>query len=338
MHGELWVGSALADSGAVVLHRVSAAFSGAVDTVPVDAAGAFELRLPATPGAEGDVFFASTWYDEVLYFGDAMTGEFAPDSTYVIRAYPAAPAETVPRPAVAVRNLILERAGAGAGAGAGSGWTATDVFQVRNETDATVVSSEHGAAWSHPLPGGATDLRTEGGGLSEVSATLARGRVEVSEPVPPGSSVFFFRYRIPSGDFDVPMEGTTGSMELLVPAGGPETDVEGLAPAGEAELEGVSYRRFAGRGLAPGVATVRARSPADGLSGARLVAVLAAVALGAAGTVVAARWSAAGRRRGMDRRELVLEVAELDEAALAGDVNAEEHRRRRRDLLQRLDG
>lgn len=334
MQGQLWVGPALADSGTVVLHRVSAAFSGAVDTVAVDAAGAFELRLPVHPAESGSVFFASTWYDHVLYFGGAIAGEPAPDSAYAIRAYPSVPAGSAAQPAVHVRNLILQSAGPG------GGWSVTDVFEVHNDAQATIVSSEQGAAWSHPLPEGATEFRTGRDDGSALSATLARGRVEVSEAVPPGSSVFFFRYRIPSGDFDVPLEGVTGSMELLAPAGGPAAEALGLAAAGEAEFGGAAYRRFAGRGLAPGTVTVRARPSASVFSGARLVAALAAVALSVAGTVAAARRRrrAALRGAGADRRELLVAVAELDEAARAGDVGADEHRRRRRALLRRLGG
>ena len=338
--GELWVGPVRADSGTVVLHQVSVAFAGGIDTVAVAADGAFELRLPASPGP-GDVFFGSTWLDGVLYYGEALSGDFAVDSAYVIRAYPAAPAGTAPPPVVAVRNLILERAGTG------GGWTATDVFQVEGRAQATVVSSEWGAAWSHALPSGAADLQTGGHGFAATSATLAQGRVEVSEPVPPGGALFFFRYRIASDDVRVPMEGVTGSMELLLPAGGAEASVEGLAAAGEAEFDGALYRRFAGRDLAPGVVTVRAGAPAGGLEGGRLVAVLAALALTAAGTVVAARRSsgAGGGASGtggtggtIDRRALVVAVAELDEAAEAGMVEAAEHRRRRRELLDRLGG
>ena len=329
------MGAVRADSGTVVLHQVSVAFSGGIDTVAVAADGSFELRLPAAASGSADVFFGSTWRDGVLYYGEAISRDFATDSAYAIRAYPAAPAGTAPRPVVAVRNLILERAEPA------GGWTATDVFQVEGRAQATVVSSEWGAAWSHALPSGATDLRTGGQGFAATSATLAGGRVEVSEPVRPGGALFFFRYRIPPGEVRVPMEGVTGSMELLLPAGSADATVEGLAGAGETEFDGALYRRFAGRGLAPGVVTVRAGSPEGGWEGARLVAVLAALALTAAGTAVAAtsarRGSEAGRE-GVDRRALVVAVAELDEAAEAGTVEAGEHRRRRRALLERLGG
>lgn len=334
--GELWVGPVRADSGTVVLHQVSATFSGGIDTVAVAADGSFELRLPAASGAGGEVFFGAVWRDGVLYYGDALSGDFATDfatdSAYVIRAYPAVPAGTAPRPVVAVRNLILERAGPA------GGWAATDVFEVESLAQATIVSSERGAAWSHALPGGATDLRSGGQGFAATSATLARGRVVVSEPVPPGGALFFFRYRIPSDEARVPLEGVTGSMELLLPTGDPAATVEGLAAAGEAELGGVLYRRFAGRGLAPGIVTVRAGSPEGGWGSARLAAALAALVLTAAGTAIAARRGASAVGEGIDRRALVVALAELDEAAEAGKVEADEHRRRRRELLDRLGG
>ncbi len=332
VRGELWVGPVRADSGTVVLHQVSAAFSGGIDTVAVAADGSFELRLPAASGVGGEVFFGAVWRDGVLYYGDALSGDFATDSAYVIRAYPAAPAGTAPRPVVAVRNLILERAGPA------GGWAARDVFEVESLAQATIVSSERGAAWSHALPGGATDLRTGGQGFAATSATLARGRVEVSEPVPPGGALFFFRYRIPSDEARVPLEGVTGSMELLLPTGDPAAAVEGLAAAGEAELNGVLYRRFAGRGLAPGVVTVRTGSSKGGWGDARLAAALAALVLTAAGTAIAARRGSSAAGDGVGRRGLIVAVAELDEAAEAGELGADEHRRRRRALLERLGG
>ena len=65
-----------------------------------------------------------------------------------------------------------------------------------------------------------------------------------------------FATRSPRSRFSVPMEGPTGSMELLIrePAG--EIAVAGLANVPEVKMEGVRYRRFAGRDMAPSVVTV----------------------------------------------------------------------------------
>ena len=326
VRGELRVGADRADSGTVVLHRVSSSFTGAIDTVSVDDAGRFELRIPGTAGSGSDVFFASVRYDDVLYFGDPIAES---DSVYVVRAYPSVPAGIAAPPEVSVRNLILESAGTG------RGWSVIDVFQVENKGESTVVSSKDGVVWSHALPPGALGFRTGAGDLPASSATLARGRVEVSEPVPPGASLWVFHYQVPFDDFDLPLEGVTGSMELLVRAGSVVGEVDGLAPAGEAEFQGELYHRFAGRGLAPAIVRVRAQASAAGLSGARLVAVLAALGLAVVGTVVVAR--PGGMRFRSGRRALLVAVAELDEAARAGQVGAAEHRRRRRALLERMD-
>lgn len=330
VRGELRVGTARAGGGTVALHRVSAPFTGVIDSVSVGPAGRFELRLPGIAEPGTDVFFASVRYDGVLYFGDPISGPLPPDSVYVVRAYPGVPAGTVPPPEVGVRNLILESAGPD------QGWNVTDVFQVENKGEGTIVSSEYGAAWSHALPAGAAGFRAGAGDLPAASATFARGRVEVSEPVRPGASVWAFHYQMPSGDFEVPLEGVTGSMEVLVRAGSAVGGVDGLAPAGDAELQGRLYRRFAGRGLAPANIRIRAQAPAAGLSGARLAAALAALVLAVAGTAAAFR-PLARKGAGANRRALLVAVAELDEAAGAGRVGADEHRRRRRALLERLN-
>ena len=347
--GEVRIGEDLADGGTVVLHRVSAFFSGEVDSAAVSSNGTFRLRAPQAPNPDGgDLYFASIRYQDVLYFGEpvpAVPEAGAPP--YVIRAYPTA---VGPPPAVRVRNLFLERADPG------PGWAATDLFELGNPSSATLVASEHGATWSYALPPGAQDFSVGPSDLSPDAATFAGGRVRVSEAMPPGERLFVFRYRIPRDSIDVPMDGQTGSMELLVrePAG--PLFVQGLAPAAPVEMEGGTFRRFAGRDLAP--ATVRvaprlARSAAETLP---LLAAITTLALALAGALVLARdrrpappppaASPVGDRPVGDRpqrpasllarRRVLVQIAALDEALAAGEVAPDEHRRRRAQLLRGL--
>ena len=68
--GEVRIGDEPADSGTVVLHRVSTLFSGEVDSVSVRSDGRFEFIIPVPRDPLGnDVYFASLRYQGILYFG-----------------------------------------------------------------------------------------------------------------------------------------------------------------------------------------------------------------------------------------------------------------------------
>ena len=334
LSGWVLVGDLPADSGTVVLHRVSAQFSGEIDSVRVGAGGAFQMRLPEVSGdAADDVFFATIRYQDVLYIGEAITARPEPDGTYVIQAYPALPAGPDARARVRVRNLLVEPLDPG------PGWSIADFFELGNDAQATLVASEHGPAWSHALPPDAAGFRVGQSDLAAGMASLRDGRVHVSAPMPPGESVYLFRYTIAADRFSVPMEGTTGSMELLMrePAG--DLAVAGLANVPEVEIDGVRYRRFAGRDMAPSVVTV-ARGGAGGpLSSVPVAAILLTLALAGAGALVAARSqapksrSSAGRRR----QEVLVAIARLDEERGVGQLPAEDYERRRARLLEELE-
>ena len=327
------MGDELADSGTIVLHRVSAFFTGEVDSAAVGPGGAFELRVPETPAPGGtDVYFASVRWDEVLYFGSAITGPPEQGTPYVVQAYPAAEAGTASPPVrVRVRNLFLELADPA------PGWRAMDLFELRNAAPATVVAGPSGATWSYPLPPGAVEFSVGESDLSPGAASVSAGRVHVSSALRPGESVYLFRYRVSGDVLRIPMEGPTASMELLIrePAG--ELSVQGLAAAEPVELDGTTYRRFAGREMAPAPVVVRSGDASAPVASIPVLAAVLAVALAVVGATAAMRAhsrrapSAAG-----SRRQDLLEIAELDEAMRAGKVGSGEYERRREQILRRL--
>lgn len=328
--GRLRVGEEFADSGSVVLHRVSGFFTGAVDSTKIGPGGAFELRVPETPvPGGGDVYFASARWDDVVYFGPAIAEPPEPGAAYVIQAYPAAEAEVAPP--VRVRNIFLERADPG------PGWRAMDLFEVRNATGTTLVAGPSGATWSYPLPPGAVDFVVGESDLSPGAASFSAGRVSVSAALRPGESVYLFRYRLPGDVLRIPLEGPTASLELLIrePAG--ELSVQGLAAAEPVELEGGTYRRFAGRDLAPATIVARRGAAAEPVSSIPLLAAVLTLVLAVTGAFVMARLQS--RRRlppAAARRQGLLEIAELDEAMTAGKVGTGEYQRRREQILRRL--
>ena len=329
--GRVLVGDRPADTGTVVLHRVSGDLSGEVDSVGVGPGGFFELTLPGRWGMGDAVFFATLRYQDILYFGQAITGLPDPGGGYVIQAYPTLPAAPDTRPALQVRNIFAARPDSG------QGWTVADFFELRNGAPATLVSSENSATWSHALPGEAGDLRVGQSDLSPGMTSFRDGRVHVWAPIPPGESVYLLRYTIPGDDFSIPLEVATGSIELLVrePAG--DLAVTGLAAVEGIELEGVRYRRFAGRDMAPSVVTVAAVEPRMPFGPVSLVAVFLTLALAGAGALLAARSRNAPDDPGDSRgRRVLVEIARLDEEWAAGRLAPEDYTSQRTRLLEEL--
>ena len=330
--GRVLVGDVPADTGTVVLHRVSPTFTGAVDSVRVERGGVFTMPLAGlSDAATDDVYFASVRYRNVLYVGGAVTTTDDLVGPYVIRAHPTVPAGPGVSLPIRVRNFFAVREGGG------SGWSVSDLFELRNDFQATVVASEAGAAWSYALPPGALDVEVGDSDLPPGAASFSGGRLHSSAPIPPGESVYLVRYRIPTDEFTIPLQGVTESMELLIrePAG--DLSVTGLMSTDPVTLEDVTYRRFAGREVAPSVVTVG--SGTRMLPGGQLplVAVMLTLALALVGAALAfrSRTRVAATTAGNRRRALV-EVARLDERWNAGGIEAEEYDRRRRELLREL--
>ena len=330
--GQVWVGAEPVDTGTVVLHRVSPTFSGSVDSVQVTAGGRFEFVVDtAADSAGADVYFASIRYQGLLYFGAPVTGAADLVEAYVLRAYPSVGARPDMRLPVRVRNVFVEKADPG------PGWLVTDVFEVENAMEVTVVASEEGATWSHALPPGAFAFSVGRSDLPPEGASFSGDRVFVSTPFPPGELAYAFHYQLPEDRFSLPMEGDTRSMELLFrePAG--ELSVTGLASVGPLELDEATFRRFAGREMAPSVVVVEPGAPRTPLRSMPLLAVLLGLALTVAGSILVFRARLRGvRASGGRRRELLIAIARLDEAWNAGELAVEEYDRTRRRLLDEL--
>lgn len=334
LSGRVLIGDLPADSGTVVLHRVSAQSAGEIDSVAVGEGGVFEIRLPEASGDETDeVFFATIRYQEVLYIGEAVTARPEAGGAYVIQAYPAIPAGPDASARLRIRNLFVEPLDPG------PGWAVADYFEVGNDTRTTLIAGERGPTWSHALPPEGAGFRVGQSELSAGTASFSDGRVHVSAAMPPGEHLYLFRYTISGDRFSVPMEGLTGSMELLIrePAG--ELAVSGLVNVPEVEIEGVRYRRFAGRDVAPSVVTVVRGGTGGPLGSVPLAAVILTLALAGAGALVAARSQGARRRSpaGRARREVLVAIAALDEERRRGRLPEDDYARRRTRLLAELD-
>ena len=327
LQGRVMLGGAGVGSGMVVLHRVSPEVAGEVDSVSIAQDGGFEFVIPQPPSAstQAEILFASVRYEGVLYFGSAISDPEQLDSLYVINVFGSkeVPPEGLPLP-LSVRNLFLERWG--------EGWRATDLFQILNGGERTLVAAEDGVVWSYPLPPGATSARLGQGDLPPDAVTFEGGRVSVRAPLPPGERMLLIRYELPEIEAEFPAPGATETLELLVKEPAPSLDVAGLRPLDVVSLDGESsYRRYSGTSLRDVVISLEESServlPSMGIFAAILAALLggagllaylrprgqvtapsAASASGAA-TAPGAAAAASGGREG-----LILQVARLDES------------------------
>lgn len=335
--GQAFLADTALTSGTVVLHRMSTDVQGVVDSVGVAPDGSFIFRLPRVPDpATQEMYFAAVRHDGVIYPGRIITRPIDLDSLYVISAYDTlvAPAEGVPL-ALAGRSIFFEQSG--------EEWAITDLFQLRNDLERTLVPRQGGRVWSYPLPEGARDFSAQG----EMSPDLISqegDEIVLRTPLMPGERLFVVRYFVDSLGVAVPTPGETEMIDVLVREPAPAISVEGLVQEQSIQMEpgaGSTYRRFAGQGVTlpqVRVSMVQETPPPR----VEWIAVVLALILAGGGLVaLRGRPGPAAAPAGPEGREAVLfEIARLDEEyetePSPSKSRANEYRRRRAELLARL--
>lgn len=346
----------------VVLHHVTPASAGEIDSVRVDAGGGFTFDLPSVPdpGGRSEVYFASVRHQGIMYFGRAIHQAVDLDSAYVIEVSDTTTAgpggAALP---ISMRHVILEEIE--------DGWQVTELFQVLNEGNRTIVAPEDGATWIYPLPDGATRIETGGDDVPDGEAVVSQGRYRVTAAIPPGERQFLVRYRMPSVEFTLPAPGRTQQMELLVREPAPPLSIEGLVAAEAVEMEpGTSFRRYVATGLAGADIVIGPGDDGRPAFSVRWLAVVLGLLLAVAGIwavmrprgTLATAAATPGAARGGGgapggptggapsprtpeelRRALLVEVARIDETLEGGEASEREIRtlrQRRADLVERL--
>jgi hypothetical protein len=300
----------------------------------VNADGSFSIRLPSVPNpALGDLYFASVRHDGVMYFGTAVTAAVQLDSLYEIQAYDTllAPMEGVPV-ALEARNIFLEPSG--------EAWQATDVLQIRNDRDRTVVARQGGRVWSYPLPDAARDVTTGEGEFSPDVATYEGGEFVVRAALPPGERLFVVRYLLDSPEVTIPTPGETEFFDLLVREPAPPLDVEGMELAESVELEvGQTFRRYAAENMTRptvSIAIGEDRAPPP----VHWIAVVLALILATGGLLAFRSFGRPEPVGGGDRRAILVQLARLDDeferSSPPSAAATREYRRRRAELMRHL--
>lgn len=347
LRGEVSLAGGPLPEGTVVLHQVSEAGSGEIDSVRVNADGTFQVRLPHVPdhATRPEIFFASVEYGGLLYFGPAVTEAVQLDSVYRIQAYDtlSVPPGGASIPLTA-RNLFLEKST--------EGWTVTDVFQLNHGGDKTLYSPEEGIVWAYPVPSSATDFQLGQADLAPDAIQIINGRLEVSSPLPPGEKYLMVRYRLTEEEFSVPLPGRTERVEVLVREPAPAFEFPPLVLSSPVELEpGNAFRRFAGDDLVDSEVQVRA-APEPWSLPPEWVGLLMAGLLGAAGVIGFRRRGRTsieesaekmgpeiehqGPAEGPSRADILVAIAALDEGFQASEGESEEARTRYKEQREKL--
>lgn len=341
LNGEVLIADGPVDSATVVLHQVTVATSGEIDSVQVDSEGRFSFDLPSVPdpGGRGEVYFASVRRSGVLYFGPPVHLAVQLDTIYpIVVRDTAVVGEGGLNEPLDVRYLLIDQIE--------GGWQVTDLFQLQVAGERTLVTAGNVPLWRYPLPAGVRDLQLGNDDLPPDAARLADGQVQISGPIIPGERQFIIRYAIDELEFEVPAPGVTRQMEILVQEPAPEVMVQGLAPVPSVEIDpGVTYKRFAGANLQNPLIVVAAGAPSGDLP-ARMAAVVIALLLAGTGLWATQRSKATMtaptpvRPSRVDlRKSLVLEVARTDaelERPNLTDAEANQLRAQRASLIRRI--
>lgn len=324
----------------VLLHHVSEGEQGTIDSLQLPEDGAFRFVLPQAPDpAQSDIYFATLRHHDVVYFSPAVTSRTPLDTVYAIQAWDTVHA--APDGAgvsLQSRSVFFEPDTIG--------WRVTDLFQLRNDQDRTVVRpSDDGHVWSYPLPAEARNVETGEGEISLGVMEFEGGELVVREALPPGERIFVARYAVESPLISIPNRGLAEALDVLVREPAPAVEVEGLEMVDRIELEaGSTYIRFSGVEIdAPSVRVVQGQE--ESRPQVEWVALLLAMVLAGFGVYILRpsgqpRPAAAPVAPGPSGRAAILErIAHLDEEFEHGGARASDrtvYERRRRELLRQL--
>ena len=338
LSGTLFISGTPADSGLVILHRVTPEEAGRIDSTRVGAGGSFSFRLPNLPiPGTGEVFFRFGGIRRGGLFGCAdrrpRPTRLRPRSPGLSRAR--GPSRGPRLPGIAPGGLDRGRA---------EGWEVTDVVEIQNPDSATFIAADGEApVWRYPLPATALAPRVlQAGPVTGPTrfdgTTLVAGNPSCRRRTitwySTTSNLWKWIFRSPA------RPGSSSSSFVSRP---PAVRVEGLQQQPPEEIEvGSSFLRWAGEAIQDQTIAVRLGEE-GGRAGAWLVlaAAMSLVLIGAASLLVRRRsyLAPAGAARRL-RKDVLVDIARLDEEhgrVGPGDGRAgERYRRLRAKLLDEL--
>lgn len=287
----------------VVLHALTAARQGPVDSTVADAAGRFRFSLRPDSTV---LLLTSSRHDGIEYFSrPARATREGSDTGLVILVADTSSSAAV---TLAGRYLMIGRPEQGGRRGA------LDLIVLQNRDGRTRVARDTSApVWTMPLPEGIADFTP---GQSEFSAAAVGyhgDSLTISAPLSPGDRQLMVTYTLPGGvkSLQVPFAAASDSVVFLLEEATARVATPGFAVADTQVIEGRTYHRWVGALRAPGAVEVRFPVPGEGGREATLaLAALLGMGLLAGGLVLLRR------RGGKDQVDVLAAPAPRDAAAL----------------------
>ncbi len=298
---------------------------------------------------EGRIFGVTLQYRGVVYFSDAAhLSQASPDVTLPLVVYETS--SDVSQVTVDRLHLIFDFPG-------GDIVRVLELWVLSNNGDATVVGEGDQGAIEIPLPPGATNLGLPGDTLSQDVQFTDQG-VVVLAPLMPGSGTgqIVFNFDLPykrSLDFTQSMAFPVSAVVALLPDGGPKLSGSGWQDLGVQNIGGDSYQNMTLGALASGQTLTFSLSGQGGSSaGSGLSTSNVAIGLGVLGLTLVAvglwwyrPWQRPAAQSVSEEGpasvgptqipSILQQIADLDQAYEAGELDQREYRRRREALKAR---
>lgn len=258
----------------VVLHRVSPAVSGPLDSVRTDRDGAYAFRYRPDTVASA-LYFATFSYAGLAYMTPPLREAVVEGDGGDIAVFDTTSA---PVPITVRGRHVVVRPDSGGRR------EIQEVYEITNDSSVAAIAppgSPRGI-WSVPLPAGASDFRVRGGlELSSDGMTAVDGRAVLVDPLPPGLKQLAFRYSVPAtgGALRLAVAHPTDLLEVLLAESGAVATAPGLRAADSVALPEGRFRRFLAQDVKVGgeLAVTFAETGAAGGVRGTLPAVLALV-------------------------------------------------------------
>lgn len=265
----------------VLLHRVSAAAQGVVDSVRSDARGRWRFR--PDPAAEG-VLLVSARHHGIEYFAPPVAPEMLREGVAGLVVEVADLDATAPV-SVAARHLIV-------GGPAPDGTRdVVDLVVLRNATGRTRAFADTAVpTWSLALPPHAANVRLGDADFAAELLDLHGDTLFLHAPIPPGDRQLFLQYQVVPATrrFVVPLDQPVEALSLLAEEAALE--VEGpVRRVGEETMDGRRFVRWSGSAPAAGAGLTLVLEPGARAPGWIVPALVAVFALALAGLAGARR-------------------------------------------------
>jgi hypothetical protein len=283
----------------VVLHRVGRDVQGPIDSLFAGTNGEFRFRF--TPDTSAVYLLSSGWAGIEYFSSPVHTDPTAPDTGLLVIV---SDTSTTAKVDVLSRHLVVSKPTSGGSR------PVLEIVVLANASGATRVSSDSTRpTWVGGLPSGAINFQAGSGDFSSDALTFRHDSVLLFAPIAPGEKQIIYTYSLPAqtGPVKIAIPDTIAMFNVMLEEFGLAVKGGGLTKADSQQIEGRSFRQWAGPAVAGSVVTIE--FPGKGLGRWILPALVGALAIAlvlVAGKVMqrrpAPRASALDQLAGLDTR------------------------------------